>query len=93
MDRRTFLTLTLAAPALVRDLRVPLEAAPPQGFPGPSGEDLTGTPDRSQRPEGYMAGEWAAGDLETSRSEKATPRQPSRMAGCTRHTGSRARKS
>src|SRR6185437_8027646 len=33
MDRRTFLTLTLAAPALVRDLRVPLEAAPPAGIP------------------------------------------------------------
>ena len=33
MDRRTFLTLTLAAPALVRDLRIHLEAAPPAGIP------------------------------------------------------------
>ena len=93
MDRRTFLTLTLAAPALVRDFRVPLEAAPPAGIPWTQ----WGGPHRNFQTEATgLKDTWPTSGprvIWKRRSGKDTRRPRSESGICTRRTASRARRS
>ena len=88
-DRRTFLSIALAAPVFGQAARPPRRAAR-AGPPGRSGAVRTGTSRprrRASRTPGRRAGRRSSGN---GRSARATRRRPSRTACSTRCTASRA---